>query len=194
MLIACVKKGAKYNADYVLKLKRGVEKHLPQGCDARFVCFTDDPVDGVTCEPLPVDLPGWWSKVGLFKLRQPLVYFDLDMVIVGSLAPLLDWEGFGIIKDAWLPGFNSSVMKLTGNEGHVWDDFIPEDMRRCCMGDQQWITEQMSGVRTFPVEFFPSYKAHKCHAAVPPGAIAVNFHGQPKMSQIDGGWVKEMWI
>lgn len=195
MLIACVKKGQKYDADYVRKLKRGIERHLDDPRAHDFVCFTDDPVPGVLCDSLPdASLPGWWAKVSLFKLREPVLYFDLDMVIVGNLQPLLDWDGFGIIKDAWLPGFNSSVMKLTGNEGFVYDDFIPEDKWRFPQGDQQWITEEMSGAKTFPVDWIPSYKAHQCQNGYPPNAIAVNFHGMPKPSHIETGWVKEMWV
>jgi hypothetical protein len=194
VLFACVKTGTKYNGEYVRRLQRGVAKHLASRGAHEFVCFTDDPVPGVMCEKLPADLPGWWAKVGLFKLKEPMIYLDLDMVIVGNLQPLLDWEGFGIIKDAWLPGFNSSVMKLTGNETHVWDEFIPEDMVRFQLGDQQWITEQMPNARTFPTEWLPSYKAHKCFEGYPASAIAVNFHGEPKPSQIESGWVKDAWV
>ena len=195
MLIACVKKGDKYGHDYVRKLKRGIERHLDRPRDHDFVCFTDDPVPGVLCESLPDNrLPGWFAKIGLFKLKEQALYFDLDMVIVGALKPLLDWEGFGILADPWLPTFNSSVMRLTGNEGHVFDTFTPDAMRGCYMGDQQWITQAMPGANTFPVEWVPSYKAHRCADGYPPSAIAVNFHGEPKPSQIQSGWVKEMWI
>ncbi len=190
---ACVKTGPKYNGEYVRRLQKGIARHLPTRMDHEFVCFTDDPVPGVLCEKLPADLPGWWAKVGLFKLREPLIYLDLDVIVTGSLQPLLEWDGFGIIKDWWLPGFNSSVMKLTGNEGHVWDDFIPEDMPRLRLGDQQWVTEQMSGARTFPRSWFPSYKADKCQAKAPDGALAVIFHGLPKPCQITEGWVSETW-
>ncbi len=190
---ACVKAGPKYGAEYVLRLQRGINRGLSSRNGHEFVCFTDDPVPGVLCERLPADLPGWWAKVGLFKLREPMIYFDLDVVITGSIDPLLEWDGFGILSDYWLPGFNSSVMKLTGNEGHVWDDFLPEDMSRLPQGDQQWITEEMSGARTFPREWFPSYKADKCQAKAPDDSIAVIFHGAPKPCQITDGWVPELW-
>ena len=190
---ACVKAGTKYGADYVLRLQRGINRHLSSRKGHEFVCFTDDPVPGVLCERLPADLPGWWSKIGLFKLREPLVYFDLDVIITGSLDPLLEWDGFGIIRDWWLPGFNSSVMKLTGEEGHVWEDFTADAMKRCYMGDQQWITHQMTNARTFPPHWLPSYKANKCQAKAPDDAIAVIFHGVPKPCQIAEGWVPELW-
>ena len=190
MLIACVNQGTKYGAEYVTNLKAGVERYLPTG-DHRFVCYTDNPVDGVDCEPLPADLPGWWAKVGLFKLRQPLLYFDLDVVITGDLTRAIEWEGFGIIKDWWLPGFNSSVMRLTGNED-LWDKFDPNARAKYYMGDQHFISEMMPDAETFPPEWFPSYKANRCQDGPPNDAMAVIFHGEPKPSQL-GGWVREKW-
>lgn len=191
MMICCVKTGSKYGDEYVRRLQAGVSRNLPKHDGHVFTCFTDKPVEGVMCEELPADLPGWWSKLNLFKLRQPLIYFDLDVVNTGDLTPLLEWDGFGIIRDWWQPCFNSSVMKLTGDEGHVWDDFTRDVMSRL-RGDQDWITEVMPHGRTFPKEWFASYKANACAGAVPDGAMAVIFHGRPKMHEC-GGWVKELW-
>lgn len=193
MLIACVRTGTKYNDDYVLRLKRGVERHVPYSMEPEFVCLTDEPIDGVTCIPLTEGLPGWWSKLEAFKLGKPLLYLDLDVVIVGNLKPLLDWEGFGILSDPICGGFNSSVMRLTGNEGHVWDSFRPGVMGMM-RGDQDWINLKMANVKTFPKGWVPSYKVDKCFNAVPEGAIAINFHGWPKMADISSGWVKSAWV
>ena len=190
MQIACIKTGAKYSDDYVLKLRNGVARYLTKPHD--FVCYTDQLVEGVTCRPLPVGLPGWWAKIGLFKLREPLLYFDLDVVITGSLDPLLDWEGFGILSDYWTPLYNSSVMVLTGNEGHVFDNLSEPDMARCRHGDQEWITEQLLGANLFPKTWFPSLKAHRCFSGFPEGAMGVNFHGNPKPHEC-GGWVRDYW-
>src|SRR5689334_12929315 len=99
-MICCVKAGRKYGPEYVQRLRDGVRRHLPEHAkDIPFVCFTDDPVDGVECRPLPANLPKWWPKVSLFSLRQPLVYLDLDIVILGDLTPLLEWQGFGTLKN-----------------------------------------------------------------------------------------------
>lgn len=196
-MICCVKTGTKYNHDdYVLRLRDGVRRHLPGGSSGeRFVCFTDAAVGGVDCEPLPVDLPKWWAKLGLFTIGKPLIYFDLDVVIVGSLAPLLQWEGFGIIKNPWLKGYNSSVMKLTGGETDVWTRFVPGVMA-AMRGDQDWLNVAMPGAPTFPVKWFPSWKAHRVFAMPEPplGAIAINCHGSPKPAQITTGWLRDHWI
>jgi hypothetical protein len=190
MIVACVKVGDKFGDEYVTKLRDGVRRHLHR--DHKFICFTDRAVAGVDCLPPPSDLPTWWAKLGLFRLGQPMLYFDLDVVITGDLAPLCDWNEFGIIKDWWLPGFNSSVMRLTGTETHVWACFHQSLMTSLPFGDQQWITMQMSQARTFPPQWFPSYKASRCFDDSPHGALAVIFHGRP-MPHECGGWVAEQW-
>ena len=191
MLIACVRTGKRYGDDYVLKLRNGVAQHMPVKHD--FVCFTENNVEGVECKPLPVPLPGWWSKLNLFSLGKPLLYFDLDVVITGDLSPLLDWDGFGILKDHNGRTYNSSVMKLTGKERHVWETFTPGVMGRM-HGDQDWITECMPNVRTFPPEWFPSFKLDDCVKGVPPTALGCNFHGLPKPHMITAGWVPKAWV
>src|SRR6185369_8319330 len=97
MLIACVAKGEKYGDDYVRALQEGVGRHLR--IKHQFVCLSDRLIPGVPCIALRHELPGWWSKLELFELKQPLVYFDLDVIITKDLSPLLKWQGFGIIKD-----------------------------------------------------------------------------------------------
>jgi hypothetical protein len=190
MMICCVKTGSKYGPEYVRNLQAGVQRHI-KGHHV-FTCYTDDPVEGVLCEELPADLPGWWAKIGLFKLREPLLYFDLDVVITGDLTPVMEWHGFGSIKDWIFPGFNSSVMKLTGEED-VWDRFQGLDINDYPQGDQQLISECIpTNGRTFPREWFPSYKFDHCQNAVPGGAKAVIFHGRPKPPEC-GGWVTRLW-
>ena len=192
MLIACVKTGDKYGPEYVRRLQSGISRHLPKHDGHVFTCFTDNPVEGVLCEELPEALPGWWSKIGLFKLREPLIYFDLDVVITGDLSPLLAWQGFGAIKDWIFHGFNSSVMCLTGNE-NVWDKFHGVSIDDYPQGDQQFISECIpTEGRTFPAEWFPSYKFQCCQSAPPPGALACIFHGRPKPHECDG-WVSQQW-
>jgi hypothetical protein len=190
MLVTCFCVGTKYSDDYVLKLRNGVMRHAPEGTE--FGCFTDRVIDGVQCWDVPAHLPGWWSKVYAFSLGIPLINIDLDTIIVGDMTPLLEWDGFGIIDDWNLPGYNSSVMKLTGTETHVWDQFhlgVMGMMR----GDQDWLNVILPDQRTFPPHWVPSFKADRALDAPPDGAIAVNFHGFPKCHQV-GGWVKDHWV
>ena len=192
-LICCVKTGDRYGEDYVKNLKEGVSRNCQSPFE--FVCFTDAAVEGVRCEPLPAALPKWWAKMSLWKLERPLIFFDLDVVVTGDLKPLLDWQGFGTIRNPWLPGYNSSVLKLTGEEGFVWDRFTPGVMATF-RGDQDWLNVAYPNAPTFPPEWFPSWKISKLFKlqAPPTDAIAINMHGRPKPAEIpDGIWVKDYW-
>src|SRR5262245_61940013 len=83
LTIACVlKSGGIYDATWVARLRDGVARHLP--LTHRFVCLSDVEVP---CERIPLehDWPGWWAKVELFKLKAPVLFFDLDTAIVGDL-------------------------------------------------------------------------------------------------------------
>ena len=192
LTVACVKVGNKYGNEYVTNLKAGVERHLT--VPHEFVCITDAPIDGIKCIEAPDNLPGWWCKIFLFKpglFPQGAFYLDLDVVVVGDLTPATQVTEFTLIKDWWLPGFNSSVMRLTGNED-LWDKFDPNARAKYYMGDQHFISEMMPDAETFPPEWFPSYKANRCQDGPPNDAMAVIFHGEPKPSQL-GGWVREKW-
>lgn len=188
---ACVKTGTRYGDHYVRKLKAMIARHMPH-TNWRLTCYGDRPVEGVDFVQTPPELPGWWAKLYLFSLGKPLFYFDLDTIIVGDLSRMLCWDGFGILKDPWQAGYGSGIMKLTGNEGAVWDKF-QVGMISTLRGDQDWINIALPDQRTFPTDWFPSYKANKLGAAPPADAIAVNFHGFPKPHQITSGWVPAHW-
>lgn len=181
-----------------------VAKWLP--LDHQFMCLTDRPIRDVVWKR--ATLPGWWAKIHLFEFEVPLIYYDLDVVLTGDQTPLAEWDGFGIIND-WsevgylapdgvgkvvTPMYNSSVMRLTGCERHVWEQFRPAVMERFKRGgDQRWITARMPGAKTFPPEWFASYKWGGCEDAPPADSLAVIFHGNPKPHEIEGGWVEEYW-
>ena len=63
--VYCVNVGEKYGPEYVFKLKSAVERHLTQ--PHNFWCITDKP----ELYPFSIqsdDLPGYWSKISVFKL------------------------------------------------------------------------------------------------------------------------------
>lgn len=190
LTVACVSVGTKYDDRYVHNLKRGVQRFMP--CEHEFVCFGDRLIEGIAVQPVPSGLSGWWAKLALFAAREPMIYFDLDMVITGDLTRLVEWDGFGITQDCWVPGCNSSVMKLTGNERRVWDECHPGIMQQL-RGDQDWINVVMPDAPKFPRAWFPVFKADGCVDGPTDEAMAVNFHGFPKPAQITSGWVPEYW-
>jgi hypothetical protein len=92
MNVVCVlksKDSAIYDATWVYKLKRAVERNLT--IPYRFICFSDIALD---CEYIKLEenFNGWWNKVQLFNpdfFLGETLYFDLDVVITKSLDDLI---------------------------------------------------------------------------------------------------------
>lgn len=209
--VACVLRtgshfGATYDASWVRRLHRGVSDHL--AVPHRFVCLTNVPDTfaddvGIEARPLWHDWPRYWCKIELFRepFGAPVLYLDLDSVIVGDLAPLFDQPGdFVMVPDFLQPGrANSSAMLWEDDWTGIYRDFLrdPEgaiaDYQRTSdgrIGDQAFI-EDIVEPEFFPEGMVASFKRDARHAP-PPGASVVTFHGRPKPPQA-GGWVNAAW-
>ena len=96
--VICISWGPKYGAPYVNRLYAGVARHLTPPFS--FTCFTDDAAGfraEIRAEPLPpldVAMPtgtkGIWPKARLWSaeladLEGPVLFMDLDLVVVGAL-------------------------------------------------------------------------------------------------------------
>jgi len=193
--VVCVNVGSKYPKKYVNILQAMVARNLT--VPHRFVCLTDDP-KGLKCVARPAhkSLPGWWSKMHLFKpgiLKERTLYIDLDVVITGSLDSLVALDGFHIIADWNVGGYNSSVMLFdpADDVSHVWDEFEPAMMEKY-HGDQDVITNLLPDAETFGARDCVSYKTH-CRFGVPKDSKIVVFHGRPNPHELMTPWVKKLW-
>lgn len=200
--VACVlRTGSYYNAEYVAKLQRAVARNLH--IEHRFVCLSD--VD-VPCERIPLihDYKGWWNKIELFRpglFDGPVLYIDLDSIIVGDLTKCFDVEhtftmahDFNHYKgDA---GFAcSTAMCWHGDYSFIYETYAEapkgyqriydfEQVRINRVGDQAFIEDCLNFRDVFPDlfrdtvsrYFVASYKVDT--KPVHPSIIA--FHGAPK--------------
>jgi len=125
--IACVlKSGGDYDTDYVCRLQEGVAAYL--SVPHRFVCLSD--VD-VPCERIPLvhGWPGWWAKMELFKLPGPLLYFDLDTIIVASIDQLAarviapPYNHFVMLRDFYRQDRSSGILGWSGDVSEIFDEF-----------------------------------------------------------------------
>ena len=111
LTVACVlKSGGTYTPEWVGRLRAGVKRHLPR--EHMFVCLSDVDVPSMRI-PLEHDWPGWWSKMELFRLPGPILYFDLDTAIVGSLSDIADYIAeakapFTMLRDFYAPSHRGS--------------------------------------------------------------------------------------
>lgn len=197
LTVACVLKGGGglYDWTWVARLRNGVAKHLPT--EYRFVCLSDV---GVPCERVPLkhDWPGWWSKLELFTLYGPVLFFDLDTVIVGDISELAEFAEetpFAMLQDFYRHnGLGSGVMAWDGRDQSyalLYDLFqeAPKRwMERCPQGDQQFIEMNADSAHIDRLQYalpgqIASYKVH-CQAGIPSGARAVCLHGRPKFGDM----------
>jgi hypothetical protein len=150
--VVCLKSGTKYPADYANRLHRMVGRHLDVAHE--FLCLTDDARgldEGIRAAPLAQpDLGGTWNKLrffdpGLFPPGCPVLYLDLDVVITGPLAPLLEvpagtsFVGQPDWNRPWFPQFNGSVIFFrAGVHDGILADFLAETSAGKLVRRNEW--------------------------------------------------------
>lgn len=203
LTVACVlKSGGVYDATWVARLKAGVERNLTS--EHRFVCLTDTKVP---CSSLLLEKnwPGWWSKIELFRIPPPVLYFDLDTLILGDLSDLVkSMRGFVMLRDFYMPTRKASgIMSWSIGSGaaSIYEKFCKEPQKIMdefrTGGDQGFIERVMPDAHVFQ-DMVPgqivSYKADNCQIKAPHGARVLALHGQPKFTDMaPTSWARTMW-
>jgi CTP-dependent riboflavin kinase/uncharacterized Rossmann fold enzyme len=196
LTVACVNVGnyCGQGETYVRTLRDMVGRNLET--PHRFVCFTDSPIDGIECRPVPDGLTGWWAKLWLFhELKGPTLYLDLDTVITGPLEPL-DYQGeFACLRDFYRPdGLGSGVMMWNGDLSRIWRDWDESGRPILQGGDQEWIEQAYPHAERLQ-DVFPglicSFKVDATEG-IPKDASVVCFHGKPRPHEV-AGWVSDVW-
>jgi hypothetical protein len=98
--VMCVLAGDKFSKDYVYNLKAAVARHAT--VPHRFVCLSDQFIDGVETLVLRPGLEGWWNKMQMFdgRVTGRIVYLDLDTLVIDNIDWLLEYDGnFAGIED-----------------------------------------------------------------------------------------------
>jgi len=214
--VFCVYVGNAYTIDYVQNLKRGVDKYLSE--EHTFNIFTDRKDQIPQLEELGTirfvpDLgveKKWWYKMYMFArhfgVSGPVLYLDLDVIIIGDLDPLVTRDNkFRIIHDFNRsnvgPHYNkSNSSAMSWNFEHhtyMWDRFkldIPKHTTRMA-GDQDFIHLNAIDREWWPDNWIVSYKweYRKGKQYDPVQTKILVFHGKPKPHEIDDIALQEMW-
>jgi len=205
LTVACVlRSGGIYNPNWVTRLRRQVDRHLSEPC--RFVCFTDR--DGLPCERIPLEhaWPGWWAKLELFRLPGPVLYLDLDTLVLGDLgdiAALARGRPFVMLRDFYqVTRRGSGVMAWSGDSSEIYEIFADAPlhwMEKSDRGDQGFIEQTALGAISalwqseLPGQIV-SYKRDACDVAAPAGARLMCFHGAPKQCDLPPThWARRLW-
>jgi len=162
-------KNNRYTEMWVEKMRNMVARNMTVPYE--FVCLSNIPfkMKGVKVIPLKYNLPGWWSKLELFRNDLPIgrgrvLYLDLDLVILSSLDPFINFEGDIAICDSFVDntdakdpgirrGYNSSVISYNYPVTlPIWDTFIKrkEHWMEQCRGDQDYLKTTFREFEKFP--------------------------------------------
>ena len=195
-----------YNKHHVKWLKDQFERYLT--VPHKFICLTDiaDEIDFCETRPLISNLPGWWSKIELFRpnlFPNKTLYLDLDMVIVGNIDEFAEHpHKFTMLRDVNNPtkGIGSAIIAWEGDYSFIYNNFMKDPKRYIQegsinnknWGDQGFIASQ-NVVQEYWQELFPdkihSYKKNLLDGKLLPKTKLVAFHGEPKPQDVDYEWI-----
>lgn len=230
---ACVIHGDRYSWDYVERLYNMLKRNIKR--PIRFHVYTEpnrfvpDTMIKHSLELWP-GIAGpkksWWYKLQLFNPehhRGPLLYFDLDCVIVRDITWIADlnpeqlWalRDFKYLQVEHLSRVNSSIMWWnTAEFEYVWQQFVATGIHRSVSqyhGDQDFIeaTVNYKNRRYFPDKKFQSYRWQVADGGfnfatrqpLKPGSGAniagdcctIVFHGNPKPHEVTDPEIVTLW-
>lgn len=205
-IICVLRSGGDYTPEYVLNMKKSLDRVIGYRDDWEFMVLTDTAfvLPEATILPLIADLEGWWSKIEIFKLTGPCLYFDLDTVLVSDFSHIFkiihELKKYEILalkpfksSEIWASG----IMAWNGDWNKVFNDFRPSDM--AVKWDQRYIFPKLekldATVRSISGYLLGIYSyKHHCREQLPVDASIVCFHGRPRPHQAAWiNWVKKYW-
>lgn len=199
-----------YDTTWITKLQNMVARNL--SIEYQFVCLSN--VD-VPCTRIPLidNLPGYWSKIELFRPdifhTEYVLYLDLDIVIVNDLQPLIEYgktNTFTLMPNIggnhWREGkrlistYNSSTMFFRpGNMDDLYTEFDSGYIKEF-WGDQDYIALKKPNAATFPENWVCKLKNLPGKKPNSETKVVLCMDNTPRKN-IDAAkrheWVKEVW-
>ncbi len=206
--VLCVlKSGGDYDVTYVEKLRNMVARNVT--IPYRFVCLTDMPVSCCQTISLKDNLPGWWSKIELFRpglvSADRIIYFDLDTIIVGNIDEFLLEDGGFVALGNLHPfrkrnPFGSGMMAWDNNKKYSflyskYNVILHKGFR----GDQDYIKVMLDGDGKEITYWQKKHKGvysykYNCLNGLPQDAKIVCFHGRPRPIGVKKvKWIQDNW-
>jgi len=196
-----------YYPEYVYAIQKQIEKHYPH--PHRFICLTD--FEGMKCETIPLihNLPGWWSKMELFRIPgENFIYFDLDTFIVSDITEVVEYphtmSALSQVDSETVAGrkkevkLASGVMAWNGNHSDIYHKFMEDpsgNMEKYKKeGDQIFIQESIHDFK--PIQEITSgiinYKFElRDKENLPKDAKIIYFHAQHKPWRLNHKWLDQ---
>ncbi|MEL6505693.1 MAG: hypothetical protein AAFO61_00925 [Pseudomonadota bacterium] len=206
--VVCMKWGDRYPADYVNRLWSMIKRNTAR--PTQLVCYTDDAqgIDpAVITAPIPdINVPErvaitGWRKIAIWRddlehLSGDVLFFDLDMIITGSIDAFFDFHpGEYCVIHNWTqphePIGNTSIFKMpVGKYPHIFERFHtdPEGVLAQYRIEQQYISGDIPHQVFWPAHFCVSFKHNLMPRwplnfiqtpKLPPEVLSVAFTGKP---------------
>ncbi len=191
-IVTVLRSGGDYQRIHVEKIRDMVERYVSE---FEFICLTDSPTEEYD-RPLKHDWPGWWAKMEIFNIPGPVLFLDLDTIIVDNIDCIiksLKDQPFVTLRDAFRGGSNigSGIMSWSKNVSYLYRAFAKDDKRfmRELRGDQDFL-QHAAKENTFMQDYYSgivSFKADILNGWLynPPFHKIVFFHGTPRPWQQD---------
>lgn len=198
-IVTVLKTSTEYKRKHVDLLYEQCKKYAP---GIEFVCISDDP-SAPGYREMKHGWPKWWPKIEIFKIQGPVLYLDLDTVIVENIEPLIESakkHKFVAIRDFYKDSrmertLGSGVMFWNGDMSYLYDEFLKDPTRHMAectttrwWGDQGFIEKHIKETPVYWQDIAPSklvsWKVH-CKNGVPNDAVIVAFHGKPRPWEVN---------
>lgn len=202
-------------SQYVNNLYQGVKRFANRPFD--FICFTNEPLavgEGIELRAFPlVTQRGVLPRVYMFSSDAGLgngqvLCLDLDVVIVGDLSRLMDYEGSFCARSKFKQGeeykLDGDIMSFRAGpetEARFWKPFIADVARAVAQTqgrERYWVRICANDMADRWDQIAPgsvlSYKRHLGRGKpIPEGAAIVSCHGFPRPHQVTDSWIKTYW-
>ena len=129
-IITVLRSGGDFNPNHVYKIKEMCEKNIK--INHSFLCLTD--FDNLDCDSIKLEhnWRGWWSKMEMFKLEGPCLFFDLDNIIRQDITDIIEGlkgVGFAMLDIHWRDIFSSSIMYWDEDARYIYKKFAKDPMK-----------------------------------------------------------------
>ena len=124
-IITVLKSGREYKPEHVYAIQNMCKENID--ADYSFVCLSD--LDDLECDSIKLehDWPTWWSKMEVFKIKGPCLFFDLDTLICGNIDEVIEnlqQTEMCMLKDQWNKGdMGSGMMYWKNDMSNVYNEF-----------------------------------------------------------------------
>ena len=201
---------------YVNELFKGVTKYADRPFE--FICFTNEKLKvnkGIELRPFPMHTEkGVLPRVYMFSEKAGLrdrqvLCLDLDVVIMGDLKPLMEYQGQFCARSKFKRGqeykLDGDIMSFRAGketEDIFWKPFIKDvnAAEELTQGRERYWMRHVAGQtadrwdKVAPGKVV-SFKWHvqSRHGLKPKNASILTCHGFPRPHQISIPWVKKLW-